>query len=558
MKPTEEQQQIVTCPAKTLVVNAYAGTGKTSTLVQYAEARPGERMTYLAFNRAIKEEASKKFPKNVRCVTTHGLAFPRFGTKYQHKLGNVKPFHLTGPLRVGNVEAGVVIEVITAFLSSPAPRFGEEHTYMIQDKSSKGKALELAEKAWAMMCDTGNAAVPMPHDGYLKLFQVSNPVIGDERTTILFDEAQDANPVTLAIVNAQPCRKVFVGDHYQAIYGFRKAVNAMRTIPADQRHFLTHSFRFGEGIAGVASAILADWRGERRPIVGRGPVASRFKVSANSPHAFLSRANATLFGQAVAVMQKGLPFAFSGGVENYRFEQIEEAYRLFARQSVRDPFVASFSDWSEMKAYGEALDDREVKSLVRIVEEFQGQIPTLVQQIRAAAISTPTGNEIMLSTAHKAKGLEWRSVILADDFVELIEKPDEKGELIKPDAEEVNILYVGVTRATEAIQLPSSVSEWLWMSDRSGLLGGAPARKPSAAPALSVSSAKPPAPATTKPSPKIATSVYGSMEAVMEAAKTLKKGVETLDAVQREIFIDAATSFFADQIQSFNAMREGK
>ena len=75
MKPTEEQLAIRQSQARNLLVSASAGTGKTSTLVLYAQARPNTQMTYLAFNRTVKEEAQRKFPPNVRCVTTHGLAY---------------------------------------------------------------------------------------------------------------------------------------------------------------------------------------------------------------------------------------------------------------------------------------------------------------------------------------------------------------------------------------------------------------------------------------------------------------------------------------------------
>ncbi|MDE9590929.1 DNA helicase, partial [Xenorhabdus bovienii] len=71
-----------------LVVNAFAGTGKTSTLVNYALANPKVSMLYLAFNRAVREEAERKFPFNVECKTSHQLAWSTQGRHYQHRLVN--------------------------------------------------------------------------------------------------------------------------------------------------------------------------------------------------------------------------------------------------------------------------------------------------------------------------------------------------------------------------------------------------------------------------------------------------------------------------------------
>lgn len=54
---TTEQQAIVNSTGN-IKVNAVAGSGKTSTLIEYAKARPkSARILYLAFNRSVKIEA---------------------------------------------------------------------------------------------------------------------------------------------------------------------------------------------------------------------------------------------------------------------------------------------------------------------------------------------------------------------------------------------------------------------------------------------------------------------------------------------------------------------
>lgn len=58
---TPEQQQIVRSTVRRLRVQAYAGTGKTATLVAYAQARPPLRILYLAFNKPIQREAARRF-----------------------------------------------------------------------------------------------------------------------------------------------------------------------------------------------------------------------------------------------------------------------------------------------------------------------------------------------------------------------------------------------------------------------------------------------------------------------------------------------------------------
>ncbi|WP_180817684.1 hypothetical protein [Arsenophonus endosymbiont of Aphis craccivora] len=55
INPTPEQQDVIDWQGDKLVVNAFAGTGKTSNLVKYAEKHPDLRMLYIAFNRSVME-----------------------------------------------------------------------------------------------------------------------------------------------------------------------------------------------------------------------------------------------------------------------------------------------------------------------------------------------------------------------------------------------------------------------------------------------------------------------------------------------------------------------
>lgn len=90
---------------------------------------------------------------------------------------------------------------------------------------------------------------PAPgHDIYLKLWALSEPNI-PKADYVLFDEAQDADPLMLGILLKQRSTQViYVGDAHQQIYAWRGAVNAMRQLPLPESR-LTTSFRFGEEIA---------------------------------------------------------------------------------------------------------------------------------------------------------------------------------------------------------------------------------------------------------------------------------------------------------------------
>ena len=61
MKLTKEQTDIINSTGN-IKINAVAGSGKTTTIIEYARTRPADsRILYLAFNKSVKLEAVRKF-----------------------------------------------------------------------------------------------------------------------------------------------------------------------------------------------------------------------------------------------------------------------------------------------------------------------------------------------------------------------------------------------------------------------------------------------------------------------------------------------------------------
>ena len=124
MNLTDEQHAIIGADPGAilpLVVTAFAGTGKTFTLEKYARARPGERMLYAAFNKAIQLDAERRMPSNVMSRTTHSLAYRACGIPYR-KSGmleaNVPVWRIAQYLGSSVVLANFAFSVVKCFLSS--------------------------------------------------------------------------------------------------------------------------------------------------------------------------------------------------------------------------------------------------------------------------------------------------------------------------------------------------------------------------------------------------------------------------------------------------------
>ena len=84
MNLTKEQQAI--CEAardlgvnSSLKIQAFAGTGKTTTLAAVAESLPQRKFLYLVFNRAAADDAKLKMPSNVTVKTAHARRLPKRG-----------------------------------------------------------------------------------------------------------------------------------------------------------------------------------------------------------------------------------------------------------------------------------------------------------------------------------------------------------------------------------------------------------------------------------------------------------------------------------------------
>lgn len=484
LKYTDEQGAVIECPDKNIRVNAFAGSGKTSMLVGYAEARPKARFLYVSFNSAIAAEARGRFPKNVDCSTSHSIAYKQFGAMYRHKLGNPRAKDAVEYLRaVMNVAdmgrdqyffAQLALRRVTSFFAkgSTDPDISDDHDGPMDSSPSgehlnPGAVTHAARLLWAAMKDPGNRGIPMSHDGYLKLFQLSKPELSNY-DIILLDEAQDTNPCLLNIIKNQKAGKVVVGDRHQNIYSFRGTKNALEKFDGTKLS-LTCSFRFGPEIASIANAVLETFCGETLKIRGLSTDVSKI-----NSQCYLHRTNAGLFDKAVHLYQKNEKLHFIGGVKNYQFDSILDTWKLSIglASDIRDPFIRRFSSFADLADYAESVDDREIKSRMKIVMAHGSSIPIYVNQLNNSDTLLGQASAV-LGTGHKVKGLEFDRVFVGDDFPELmmggLPRTPVNAKLFnaKPlDIGEANLAYVVYTRAKKELIKPPGLAEFMkWHSE---------------------------------------------------------------------------------------------
>ena len=97
--------------------------------------------------------------------------------------------------------------------------------------------------------------------------------------------------------------------------------------------------------------------------------------------------------------------------------------------------------------------------------KYQSELPYLIKKIKNAQVEIDEKDraDMIFSTIHKAKGMEYDQVTLTADFLtedrllETIGSADkaslDKGRL----GEEINLLYVGVTRTKQQLNMPNDL-----------------------------------------------------------------------------------------------------
>ncbi len=418
-KPTAEQVAAVEAfkTGGEVIITAYAGAGKTSTLQLIAEAT-SKRGLYLAFNSATAQEAIERFPENMKCMTTHGQALSLVREQFSNsKLftsltpRSLKALHRLKALNIAGQEidglglAFLQLLTVQAFCHSsdntislihvPKDR-GQLQKFSDFDLTQARKRIyEDAKILWSLMLDNEDPT-PLGHDGYLKLWSLQSPTLDFD--FILLDEAQDTNPCVMKVLDQQDCQVIYVGDPYQQIYEWRGAVNAMASVRAKTEAQLSMTFRFGRELAEIASELLLNL-GEKTPLRALDSKSTQLATS-GKPDVKIARKNATLIEQCLLHQENGERVAFVGVKEDLQ-KLISSVYELKAGNPAKHPDLAGFSNWEEVVAHAQLDEGADLVAFVSLVRKFgEGALHWALKN----AVDENDQPDIVLTSGHRSKG----------------------------------------------------------------------------------------------------------------------------------------------------------
>lgn len=488
MQLTDEQQAILQTN-ENIVINAVAGSGKTTTLIEYAKTRPADkRILYLAFNRSVKTEAEQKFTaaglKNVKVETAHSLAFDAIVKMSGYTLNQgyksyewVELLNIaTGDLHVDYMIGSHVSKFISYFCNSTATKVQElDYNKVITDAKAQqfvnnfyGVIEQFTRQALAKM-DKG--AIAITHDFYLKKFQLSEPRLSYDY--ILFDEGQDASGAMLDIFLKQPATKIIVGDIHQQIYGWRYAINSL--LKTDFPFYnLSNSFRFNDEIALIANKILGWKKYLHQPQAVKVSGAGK-ESNVSFTKATLARTNLSLLMSAIAQWQQGAikKVFFEGKMSSYTFADegasLYDILNLYngKHDKIRDKLIAGMKTMKDLEDHIDKTEDNSLAIIADVVKEFGNELPRLISQLKENEVTDKQEADMIFSTVHRCKGMEYDEVTLLTDFINeeklqkyIVDKGGDKmsewdkNRLI----EEINILYVAATRAKNKLAIPPEIN----------------------------------------------------------------------------------------------------
>ena len=462
---TDEQQAAIDFNGSQKL-EACAGSGKTSTLGAISSVLQGrgEKGLYIAFNKSIAEEAQRSMPSNVECRTAHSLAYRAKAIPFQNagQLGKCYPNVIAREMNIQRIQpktstgvASDVLTTVTRFCYSNDETISSHHVPVADYKkagysnsevnSIRGAILSNARKLWERMTNLKDR-MPITHDVYLKLWALDKPRLTHD--FLLFDEAQDANPVMTGLVLNQSAKAILVGDRYQQIYSWRGADNAMEKVDM-QSHWLTKSFRFGQEIADIANHILNDQINAGVDIKGFEKITSSIKeLTVENTNCIISRTNSDLIANVFDAMDNDKKVHVNGGV-NQLVTLINNIERLKCGQRSEHPELCIFESYDQLVEYSESEQGQDMKLPIKLINLYgTNDLVSTLEECNTVASRA----DYTLTTAHKSKGLEWDNVRLSGDFRSMPD-PKDPGDKAKSlwSPEEANLLYVAATRAKNTL-----------------------------------------------------------------------------------------------------------
>lgn len=473
-----------------LVVEAAAGSGKTYTLVKALSLIPQDkRVLMTAFNKDIVKELTKKvkeFP-NVEVRTLHGLGM--ILTTRGLGIGGMKPEGYKYTQLIYNHWQDLTKTNINK-LSRNARKSFVENTKKLVDfgrfylATTRSEMIELMVK-YDIPCvaDEMDVALKVMAIGGKNLDSIDYtdmiwmPHVYDlhlqecEYDFIMVDECQDLNVAERNLVLRclkEGGRLIAVGDSNQCIYGFSgsdpDSFRAIQSIPNTVSMPLSISYRCPESVVKFAQNLVPSI--EAKQGAEEGVILDC--VSLDDVHdgdMVLCRNNAPLLQVYCKLLEQGKRAYIRGSDVGKNLQNIViGTHKDYLHTNLKQDgvFIRLYEDLFNsrkaiMERYGISQEDamkhetiQAKLDMIRALEVLGADLTTteeLTKKIEDIFPKNDKGEGIMLSTVHKAKGLEADNVFIACASLMPSKSALDEWQV----QQERNLMYVAYTRAKKVL-----------------------------------------------------------------------------------------------------------
>lgn len=458
------------------IIEAVAGSGKTTTLVQALE-RVKHSAIFLAFNKSIAEELKRRVPRHVQARTFHSLCFrpvlEATGAKDVNtsKLMQLSKFEM--PMAEGSMYGAFARKLVGLARSDglgclkPASEEAflalvEQHDLTLEhEQATIEKGVKWAQK----LLEASNESKEIDFDDLL-YFAVLKGIALPKFQWVFVDEAQDTNAIQRAILRkilAEGGRLVAVGDPAQAIYGFRGAdSNALDLIGSEfspcVRLPLSVTYRCPTKVVEMAKAYVpAIVAREGAPEGQVDNFDTKWKLTDLGSHDLVvCRYTKPLLDLGYRLMRAKIPLRIMG-------KDIGESLISLIKKcdggTGMEDFLGALERWETREsekalakgneAKAEAIHDKAgaLSMLATSLPEAERTTAALVGVIQL--LFTDQNSRICLATIHKAKGLESETVW----WLNPSGCPSRWAKKPWQQQQERNLMYVAVTRAKQRLAM---------------------------------------------------------------------------------------------------------
>jgi len=425
MNLTEEQKEVVYSEKDKIFVKSVAGSGKTTTLIEYAKNNFNKKILVLMFNKDLRASTRLKMPCNCEVHTINSLAF--FYSRYKDRfiVDNLTVVDVLEILDIRDID--LAFKYLNGYIS-----------YINNIPGDKDLGANLYETM-------KRKKTKVDHLFILKEFSVSKEIEILYFDILMIDEAQDINPVMIEIIQKIKHKKdIAVGDPKQSIYKFMNNISLLDSVyfQTHTKYTLSKSFRFGEEIAEIVNEISYKMYKEEVGIIGNENIKSIItKENVFGPYsAYICRTNAHLFEKAIEYALSDMKISIPFDWEELKLNLFDLIYlKIGLREKIQNKLFKKYEDYNILKKSLKINQSKDISYLIRIIDKYDISIIEYISLLEKY-LSSPKYADIILITAHKSKGLEFLYVEYGEDF-------NFKNE------EEKNLTYVALTRPIKELNI---------------------------------------------------------------------------------------------------------